>query len=56
MSKENEKLSRGAAGRLQLIWELMNVPEDYDEDGKPIGEITSLITKEEAIKLLNGEE
>lgn len=43
------------AGKLQLIMELIGNQPIYDEEGEEIGRTISIISNEEAIKLLNGD-
>lgn len=58
MSDTLDKMKKemSPAAKLQLIIDLMNVPESYDEYGNPIGEITSLLSPAEARKLLGFDE
>lgn len=50
-------MNRTIAGKVEMIMELLGGQPILDEDGNDTGEVTaSIITKEDALKLLNGED
>lgn len=50
-----ENFPKTSAGKLELITILLGNEPIYDEDFNEIGRTEPMITKEEALKLLNGE-